>query len=111
MRGGRDDHHRTESIAVSLAGRIALVTGAQQGIGKGIVLAVAQDDKVHLIAGVTANGTDKISAGELVNFVAQQVGGKGGGRADFAQAGGNQPENLDNALASVEAWVQKTLLI
>ena len=47
----------------------------------------------------------KVKAGELVNFVAQQVGGKGGGRADMAQAGGTQPENLPAALAAVQAWV------
>jgi len=76
-----------------------------------IVLATVKDDKVQLIAGVTTNGADKISAGALVNFVAEQVGGKGGGRPDLAQAGGTRPENLDNALASVMGWVQKTLVV
>lgn len=65
--------------------------------------------KVSLIAGVTADLTGKLKAGELVNFVAQQVGGKGGGRPDMAQAGGNQPENLPAALASVAAWVESKL--
>ncbi|QEL54631.1 alanine--tRNA ligase [Chromobacterium paludis] len=70
-----------------------------------IVLAAKGDGKVALVAGVTADLTGKVKAGELVNFVAQQVGGKGGGRPDMAQAGGTQPENLDAALAGVEAWV------
>jgi alanyl-tRNA synthetase len=71
-----------------------------------IVLAAVADGKVSLIAGVTADTTSKVKAGELVNFVAQQVGGKGGGRADMAQAGGTQPENLAAALAGVHAWVK-----
>ncbi|WP_227817409.1 alanine--tRNA ligase [Nitrogeniibacter aestuarii] len=70
-----------------------------------IVLATANDGKVTLIAGVTKDTTDRIKAGELVNMVAQQVGGKGGGRPDMAQAGGTQPENLPAALASVADWV------
>jgi alanyl-tRNA synthetase len=74
-----------------------------------IVLASVNDGKVSLIAGVTADATDKIKAGELVNFVAQQVGGKGGGRPDMAQAGGTQPEGLAAALASVQAWVKGKL--
>ena len=65
--------------------------------------------KALLIAGVTADLTPRVKAGELVNFVAQQVGGKGGGRADLAQAGGTQPENLDAALASVAAWLGERL--
>ena len=65
--------------------------------------------KVTLIAGVTEDLTTKIKAGELVNFVAMQVGGKGGGRADFAQAGGTQPENLVKALDSVSDWVEQKL--
>ncbi|GAB1232496.1 alanine--tRNA ligase [Ferrigenium sp. UT4] len=74
-----------------------------------IVLASVQDGKVSLIAGVTADTTAKVKAGELVNFVAQQVGGKGGGRPDMAQAGGTQPENLAGALASVSGWVATKL--
>jgi alanyl-tRNA synthetase len=70
-----------------------------------IVLAAVDGGKVSLIAGVTADAMTKVKAGELVNFVAQQVGGKGGGRADMAQAGGTQPENLPAALAAVQAWV------
>jgi alanyl-tRNA synthetase len=74
-----------------------------------IVLASVADGKVTLIAGVTADLTGKVKAGELVNMVAQQVGGKGGGRPDMAQAGGTQPENLPAALASVQAWVEGKL--
>jgi alanyl-tRNA synthetase len=74
-----------------------------------IVLASTGDGKVSLIAGVTADLTGKLKAGELVNFVAQQVGGKGGGRPDMAQAGGTDPAALPAALASVTAWVQAKL--
>jgi alanyl-tRNA synthetase len=74
-----------------------------------IVLASAEDGKVTLIAGVTADLTSKVKAGELVNFVAQQVGGKGGGRPDMAQAGGTQPENLPGALMRVSEWVGERL--
>ncbi len=70
-----------------------------------IVLASVSDGKVSLIAGVTADATSKVKAGELVNFVAQQVGGKGGGRPDMAQAGGTDPSGLAGALAGVTAWV------
>ncbi|MDR7050780.1 alanyl-tRNA synthetase [Duganella sp. 3397] len=70
-----------------------------------IVLAAVNDGKVSLIAGVTADATAKVKAGELVNFVAQQVGGKGGGRPDMAQAGGTDPSGLPNALAGVAAWI------
>ncbi|MBT0962558.1 alanine--tRNA ligase [Denitromonas iodatirespirans] len=74
-----------------------------------IVLASAAEGKVTLIAGVTADLTAKVKAGELVNFVAQQVGGKGGGRPDMAQAGGTQPENLPGALMRVSEWVGERL--
>jgi alanyl-tRNA synthetase len=74
-----------------------------------IVLAAVADGKVSLIAGVTADATAKVKAGELVNFVAQQVGGKGGGRPDMAQAGGTQPENLKAALDGVVGWVKAKL--
>ena len=70
-----------------------------------IVLAAVKDGKVSLIAGVTADATAKVKAGELVNFVAQQVGGKGGGRPDMAQAGGTDPSGLAAALQGVAAWV------
>jgi len=74
-----------------------------------IVLAAVNEGKVSLIAGVTADATAKVKAGELVNFVAQQIGGKGGGRPDMAQAGGTQPEHLARALASVTDWVKSKL--
>ncbi|MES2832842.1 MAG: alanine--tRNA ligase [Pseudomonadota bacterium] len=70
-----------------------------------IVLAAVQNGKVGLIAGVTADLTSKVKAGELVNFVAQQVGGKGGGRADMAQAGGTDPSALAAALRAVPSWI------
>lgn len=78
----------------------------QSGI---IMLATANGDKVGLIAGVTKDLTGKVKAGELVNLVAQQVGGKGGGRPDMAQAGGTQPENIATALASVQPWLVEKL--
>ncbi|MDP1870190.1 MAG: alanine--tRNA ligase [Gallionella sp.] len=74
-----------------------------------ILLASVTDGKVALIAGVTADQTAKVKAGELVNMAAQQVGGKGGGRSDMAQAGGTQPEHLAAALASVPDWVRGKL--
>jgi alanyl-tRNA synthetase len=70
-----------------------------------IVLASVADGKVSLIAGVTKDATGKVKAGDLVNFVAQQVGGKGGGRPDMAQAGGTDPSGLPQALAGVADWV------
>jgi alanyl-tRNA synthetase len=74
-----------------------------------IVLAAVSEGKVSLIAGVTADQTARVKAGELVTFVAQQVGGKGGGRPDMAQAGGTQPENLGKALSGVPDWVRAKL--
>ncbi len=74
-----------------------------------IVLAAVSDGKVSLIAGVTPDMTAKIKAGDLVNHVAKQVGGKGGGRPDMAQAGGTDPSGLPQALQSVSAWVEKCL--
>jgi alanyl-tRNA synthetase len=74
-----------------------------------IVLAAVIDGKVQLAAGVTADVTAKVKAGDLVNFVALQVGGKGGGRPDMAMAGGTDPSQLYQALASVQEWVQSRL--
>ncbi len=74
-----------------------------------VVLAAVEGGKVTLIAGVSADLIGKVKAGELVNFVAQQVGGKGGGRPDMAQAGGTDPSKLPQALASVQAWVEQKL--
>ncbi len=74
-----------------------------------VVLAAVEGEKVSLIAGVSADLTGKVKAGELVNFVAQQVGGKGGGRPDMAQAGGTEPAKLPAALAGVVDWVKAKL--
>ncbi|MBZ0093774.1 MAG: alanine--tRNA ligase [Sulfuricella sp.] len=74
-----------------------------------IVLAAVEGGKVTLIAGVTPDLTARVKAGELVNFVAQQVGGKGGGRPDMAQAGGTEPDKLPAALESVADWVKGKL--
>ncbi len=74
-----------------------------------IVLATVSDGKVSLIAGVTKDLTDRVKAGELIAGLAQQVGGKGGGRPDMAQAGGTDVTALKGALASVEAWVSSHL--
>jgi alanyl-tRNA synthetase len=74
-----------------------------------VVVSSTSEGKVTLIAGVTADLTGKLKAGELVNMVARQIGGKGGGRPDMAQAGGNEPEKLPAALASVAAWVDQRL--
>ncbi len=72
-----------------------------------IVLASVQEaDKVVIIAGVTSDQTSRIKAGDLVNVVAQKIGGRGGGRPDMAQAGGNDPSKLDEALAAVPAWIE-----
>jgi alanyl-tRNA synthetase len=74
-----------------------------------IVLASVNDGRVTLIAGVTSDLTGRVKAGELVNHVAQQVGGKGGGRPDMAQAGGTNPSALPKALQSVPQWVGERL--
>jgi alanyl-tRNA synthetase len=80
-------------------------------LGNAIIVLGSVDagGKVLLIAGVTPDMTAKVKAGELVNFVAQQVGGKGGGRADLAQAGGTDPDKLDAALDSVQGWLQERI--
>ncbi|MCM8611492.1 alanine--tRNA ligase [Accumulibacter sp.] len=74
-----------------------------------VVLASTSGERITLIAGVSADLTGRVRAGELVNMVAQQVGGKGGGRPDMAQAGGSEPAKLPAALASVRAWVEQRL--
>ena len=74
-----------------------------------IVLAAVDGEKISLVAGVTKDTIDKVKAGDLVKFVAEQVGGKGGGRPDMAQAGGNDPAALPAALSSVEGWVSEKL--
>ena len=74
-----------------------------------VILGAVTDGKVALVAGVTKAETKCIKAGELVNHVARQIGGRGGGRPDMAQAGGSQPENLEAALASVADWVKQQI--
>jgi len=74
-----------------------------------VVLAAVAGGKISLVAGVTKDQTGRVKAGELVNVVASQVGGKGGGRPDMAQAGGNEPQHLDAALQSVAGWVERQL--
>jgi alanyl-tRNA synthetase len=74
-----------------------------------VVLGAVEDGRVRLVAGVTKDLTGRVKAGELVNAVATQVGGKGGGRPDLAEAGGKDPDKLDTALASVENWVRQKL--
>ncbi len=74
-----------------------------------IVLAAVDGDKVQLAAGVTKDATAKLKAGELVNFVAQQVGGKGGGKPDMAMAGGTDASGLPKALQSVQGWVAERI--
>jgi alanyl-tRNA synthetase len=74
-----------------------------------IVLAAVQDHKVQLAAGVTRDLVGKVKAGEMVNFAAQQVGGKGGGKPDMAMAGGTQVEHLPQALASLTGWIKERL--
>jgi len=82
----------------------------KQKLGSGIVvLGIAGDAKVNLIVGVTKDLTSKVKAGELVASIASQVGGKGGGRPDMAQAGGSQPENLESALEQVIPWLTERL--
>ena len=74
-----------------------------------IVLSVVEGEKVSIVAGVTQDLVDKVKAGELANFVAQQIGGKGGGRADMAQAGGTEVAMLPKALESVQDWLSQKL--
>jgi alanyl-tRNA synthetase len=74
-----------------------------------VVLGTVDEDKVRLVAGVTKDQIGRVKAGDLVNAVAERVGGRGGGRPDMAQAGGSNPDGLDDALASVEDWVRAQL--
>jgi alanyl-tRNA synthetase len=89
----------------------AAVDQLKTRLGSAVVVlaSVESDAKVLLVAGVTPDLTGRVKAGELIGSIAAQVGGKGGGRADFAQAGGNQPAALDAALASVTPWVRSRL--
>ncbi|MDQ7016712.1 MAG: DHHA1 domain-containing protein, partial [Gammaproteobacteria bacterium] len=74
-----------------------------------VLLATVESGKVKIVAGVSKDQTKRLKAGDLVNQVAQQVGGRGGGRPDMAQAGGSNPSNLEQALASVASWVEQRL--
>jgi alanyl-tRNA synthetase len=74
-----------------------------------LILANVDESKVNLVAGVTDDTICRIKAGDLVNFVAEQVGGRGGGRPDMAQAGGDNPKALENALAKVPDWIRSQL--
>jgi len=87
------------------------VDGLKSKLGSAIIVlgSAVGDDKVTLIAGVTGDLTARVKAGEIVNHVAVQVGGKGGGRADLAQAGGTQPANLAAALGSLAGWLAPRL--
>ncbi len=115
LAGSAEDVKGTKVLAASLDG--ADVKALRETIDKlkdklksaAIVLSSVADGKVTLIAGVTGDLTAKVKAGELVNHVAQQVGGKGGGRPDMAQAGGNDPAALPAALKSVRGWVEQRL--
>ncbi|HWJ06057.1 MAG TPA: alanine--tRNA ligase [Steroidobacteraceae bacterium] len=122
--GGRDLAEQARAIgsqgvklvAASIDGAdaAALRTAVDQlksKLGSAIIVlgSPAGDDKVTLIAGVTGDLTGRVKAGEIVNFVAKQVGGKGGGRADLAQAGGTQPANLPAALDSLSDWLSPQL--
>jgi alanyl-tRNA synthetase len=115
LAGGAVDVKGAKVLAVALDG--ADVKALRETMDKlkdklksaAIVLASVADGKVTLIAGVTSDLTGKVKAGELVNHVAQQVGGKGGGRPDMAQAGGSDPAGLPAALESVRAFVEERL--
>ncbi|MBF0751511.1 MULTISPECIES: alanine--tRNA ligase [unclassified Pasteurella] len=87
-----------------------MVDDLKNQLGSGvIVFASVLDEKVNLVVGVTSDLTTKVKAGELVNFMAQQVGGKGGGRPDMAMAGGSQPENVAQALVVAQNWLNENL--
>ena len=99
-------------VAASIDGAdaAALRTAVDQlknKLGSAVIVlgSAAGDDKVVLIAGVTADLVSRVKAGDIVNDVAQQVGGKGGGRPDLAQAGGTRPGDLAAALGSLAAWL------
>ncbi|HSM27131.1 MAG TPA: DHHA1 domain-containing protein, partial [Thioalkalivibrio sp.] len=88
-----------------------MVDQLKQKLGDAVVVlgTASPEGKVSLVAGVTKDATQRLKAGDLVGFVAAQVGGKGGGRPDMAMAGGQNPEGLPSALASVEGWVRERI--
>ncbi len=95
---------------VDIKGLRATVDQLKNKLGSAaVVLATVNGEKVNLVAGVTADYTDRIEAGPLANFVAQQVGGRGGGRPDMAQAGGNDPSRLEQAIKAVPNWIRERL--
>ena len=88
----------------------AMVDSLKNQLGSAVVVfASALDEKVNLIVGVTQDLTAKVKAGELVNLMAQQVGGKGGGRPDMAMAGGTEPQNINKALSVCSDWLKANL--
>jgi alanyl-tRNA synthetase len=87
-----------------------MVDDIKNQVGTGVILlANISDEKISLVAGVTKDLTGKVKAGDLVNFVAKQVGGKGGGRPDLAQAGGTDIAALPKAVEKVKAWLEERL--
>ena len=109
------DYNGVKALIANLEGVEAkslrgMVDDLKNKMGSGIILlATASDDKVSLIAGVTKDLIGKVKSGELVNVAAQEVGGKGGGRPDMAQAGGSQPENIEAALKAAQSWLKDKL--
>jgi len=95
---------------VDRKGLMDTVDQLKNKLGRAVVLLAAlEDDKVSVVAGVTKDLTDKLKAGDLVKIVAEQLGGKGGGRPDMAQGGGTDAEKLPDALAAVPGWVESKL--
>jgi len=109
------DYNGVKALIANLEGVEAkslrgMVDDLKNKMGSGIILlATASDNKVSLIAGVTKDLVGQVKSGELVNVAAQEVGGKGGGRPDMAQAGGSQPENINAALKAAQSWLKDKL--
>ncbi|MFT6507840.1 MAG: alanyl-tRNA synthetase [Colwellia polaris] len=109
------DYNGVKALIANLEGVEAkslrgMVDDLKNKMGSGIILlATASDNKVSLIAGVTKDLVGRVKSGELVNVAAQEVGGRGGGRPDMAQAGGSQPENLEAALTAAQNWLTDKL--
>ena len=109
------DVNGVKTLVANLAGVEAkslrgMVDDLKNKMGSGIILlGTTSDDKVSLIAGVTKDLVGQVKSGELVNIAAQEVGGKGGGRPDMAQAGGSQPENIEAALKAAQSWLKDKL--
>lgn len=109
------EYHGVKALIANLDGVEAkslrgMVDDLKNKMGSGIILlATANDNKVSLIAGVTKDLIGRVKSGELVNVAAQEVGGKGGGRPDMAQAGGSEPENIEAALKAAQSWLTDKL--